>query len=61
MSSDSISYPAPWSARVRPRATSRAGLRQLLGRPERLLLLALSAFLNLWNLAVNGWANTYYS
>ena len=26
-----------------------------------LVLLALTAGLNLWNLAINGWANTYYS
>ena len=29
--------------------------------PELLGLLALTAVLNLWNLSVNGWANTYYS
>ncbi len=61
MSSDSISYPAPWPARVRARASSGAGLGQLISRPELLLLFSLSTFLNLWNLAVNGWSNTYYS
>ncbi|MBO9534967.1 MAG: glycosyltransferase family 39 protein [Solirubrobacteraceae bacterium] len=33
----------------------------LVRRPELLVLLALAAFLNLWNLSVNGEANTYYS
>jgi hypothetical protein len=27
-------------------------------RPELLALLALAAILNLWNLSINGWANT---
>jgi 4-amino-4-deoxy-L-arabinose transferase-like glycosyltransferase len=30
-------------------------------RPELLGLLGLTAVLNLWNLGINGWANTYYS
>ena len=29
--------------------------------PELIALLALTAILNLWNLSVNGWANTYYA
>jgi 4-amino-4-deoxy-L-arabinose transferase-like glycosyltransferase len=29
--------------------------------PELIGLLALTAVINLWNLSVNGWANTYYS
>jgi len=29
--------------------------------PELLALLALTAVLNLWDLSINGWANTYYS
>jgi 4-amino-4-deoxy-L-arabinose transferase-like glycosyltransferase len=33
----------------------------VLARPELLGLLGLTAALNLWNLGVNGWANTYYS
>jgi hypothetical protein len=41
------------AARLRP-----AGL---LARPELLGLIGLSAVLNLWNLSINGWANTYYS
>src|SRR2546423_3554540 len=30
-------------------------------RPELLGLLGVTAVLNLWNLGINGWANTYYS
>jgi 4-amino-4-deoxy-L-arabinose transferase-like glycosyltransferase len=33
----------------------------LLAYPELLGLLALTAVLNLWDLGINGWANTYYS
>ena len=65
MSWDSISYPAPAPApRARGWALARAGserLRWLIARPELLGLMALSAVLNLWNLGINGWANTYYS
>jgi 4-amino-4-deoxy-L-arabinose transferase-like glycosyltransferase len=66
MSSDSISYPAPGASRL-----SRSGrgptdvltrLRsRVLAYPELLGLLGLTALLNLWNLSINGWANTYYS
>jgi 4-amino-4-deoxy-L-arabinose transferase-like glycosyltransferase len=58
MSSDSISYPAPWSARLRGRA--RAAERLRLPRAELVGLLALAGVLNLWGLSINGWANTYY-
>jgi 4-amino-4-deoxy-L-arabinose transferase-like glycosyltransferase len=63
MSWDSISYPAPaaGATRLRAGAGRSARLRALLARPELIGLLALSAVLNLWNLSVNGWANTYYS
>src|SRR4051795_12462921 len=45
-----------------PAARSRSGLRALpVARPELWGLMALAAALNLWNLSVNGWANTYYS
>ena len=33
----------------------------MLAYPELLALLALTAVLNLWDLSINGWANTYYS
>jgi 4-amino-4-deoxy-L-arabinose transferase-like glycosyltransferase len=61
MSWDSISYPAPASARLGARRRRSERLRWLVARPELIGLLALTAVLNLWNLAVNGWANTYYS
>ncbi len=63
MSWDSISYPgtAPAGARLRSRTGGRTRLRALVARPELIGLMALAAVLNLWNLSVNGWANTYYS
>ncbi len=33
----------------------------MLAWPELLALLGLTAVLNLWDLSINGWANTYYS
>jgi 4-amino-4-deoxy-L-arabinose transferase-like glycosyltransferase len=58
MSVDSLAYPA--GLRSRPRAW--ASLRHGFGaRPELGALVAIAAFLNLWGLGVNGWANTYYS
>ncbi len=65
MSWDSISYPAPGAAQARARLGARGRrterLRALVARPELIGLLALTGVLNLWNLSVNGWANTYYS
>ena len=61
MTTDSISYPVPWMARLRARAARRPRLSALVARPELLGLLGLTAILNLWNLSINGWANTYYS
>ncbi len=61
MSTDSLTYPAPQAPQLRARAGTRARLQQLISRPELLLLLGTTAFLNLWNLSINGWANTYYS
>jgi 4-amino-4-deoxy-L-arabinose transferase-like glycosyltransferase len=54
MSTAAISYER--LARARGRARDLA-----MPRPELLGLLGLSALLNLWNLGVSGWANTYYS
>ncbi len=57
------SYPAPFPARLRgwmPR-TVAAPLRRLLALPELIGLLGLAGVLNLWNLSINGWANTYYA
>jgi 4-amino-4-deoxy-L-arabinose transferase-like glycosyltransferase len=59
MSSDSIPYPSPWTARLRDRA--RVSERSWLRRPELFGLLTLAGVLNLWSLSINGWANTYYS
>ncbi|HSC03296.1 MAG TPA: glycosyltransferase family 39 protein, partial [Solirubrobacteraceae bacterium] len=65
MSWDSIPYPAagagPAAAQSRTRSKDSERLRALVARPELIGLLALTAVLNLWNLSVNGWANTYYS
>jgi 4-amino-4-deoxy-L-arabinose transferase-like glycosyltransferase len=52
----SLSYPAALRARARAERRTR-----LLARPELLALLGLTVVLNLWNLGINGWANTYYS
>ncbi len=40
---------------------ARALVRRAIAAPELLALLAIAAALNLWNLSINGWANTYYS
>ncbi|MGA2925003.1 MAG: glycosyltransferase family 39 protein [Solirubrobacteraceae bacterium] len=63
MTTDSISYPGPWATRLRARARAggRGRVHALVARPELLGLLGLTAVLNLWNLSINGWANTYYS
>ena len=61
MSSDSIPYPAPRAWRPRGLASGRVLIERLLARPELLGLLGVTAVLNLWNLSINGWANTYYS
>jgi 4-amino-4-deoxy-L-arabinose transferase-like glycosyltransferase len=56
-----VSYPAQRAALTRERAGRRPWLASLRLRPELVGLLALTAILNLWNLSVNGWANTYYA
>jgi 4-amino-4-deoxy-L-arabinose transferase-like glycosyltransferase len=64
MSWDSIPYPQPAaSASVRLGARGRRAdrLRWLVARPELIGLVALASVLNLWNLSINGWANTYYA
>jgi len=48
-------------ARVRARSVRRPRLASLVAYPELIALLALTAILNLWDLGINGWANTYYS
>jgi 4-amino-4-deoxy-L-arabinose transferase-like glycosyltransferase len=54
-------YPTPRAARLRSRVLRRPRAGALLARPELLGLMALAAVLNLWNLSINGWANTYYA
>ena len=57
----SVTYPARRWARARGRSVRRRRVASLLAYPELLGLLALTAVLNLWDLGINGWANTYYS
>src|SRR2546421_5478649 len=61
MTTGSIRHPLSGAARDRPRPLAGRLRGLLLARPELLGLLGLTAGLNLWNLGVNGWANTYYS
>ena len=59
-SSPSAAAPAgvgrPWRLRERAGAVAVR-----IGRPELWALVGVTAFLNLWDLSRNGWANTYYS
>lgn len=61
MSSDAVSY----RALRRNVGSARRPLPALLGRlrafSELPVLMAVAGVLNLWGLAINGWANTYYS
>ncbi len=57
----SVTYPARRWARARARSDRRPRLASLFAYPELLALVALTAVLNLWDLSINGWANTYYS
>jgi 4-amino-4-deoxy-L-arabinose transferase-like glycosyltransferase len=61
MSAESLPYPSRSVARSRARGGLRARAERALARPELLGILGLTAILNLWNLGINGWANTYYS
>ena len=54
-------YPTPRAARLRSRVLRRPRAGALFARPELLGLMALAALLNLWNLSINGFANTYYA
>ncbi|MBV8943899.1 MAG: glycosyltransferase family 39 protein, partial [Solirubrobacterales bacterium] len=49
------------TARLRHRIGRRPWTASLRVYPELFALLALTGVLNLWNLSVNGWANTYYA
>ncbi|HUB03433.1 MAG TPA: glycosyltransferase family 39 protein, partial [Solirubrobacteraceae bacterium] len=55
----SVTYPTSRWARARSERRSRVA--SLFAYPELLALLALTAVLNLWDLSINGWANTYYA
>ncbi len=61
MSWDTLTFPTPARARLGARGRRSERLRWLFARPELIGLLALTAVLNLWNLSINGWANTYYA
>ena len=54
-------YPTPRAARLRSRVLRRPRAGALFALPELLGLMALAALLNLWNLSINGFANTYYA
>ncbi len=56
-------HPAPPGDAPAAAAADRSRLRRLAARvrPELALLVLIAGFLNLWNLSVNGEANTYYS
>ena len=58
MSADSLTSPVSADA-VAAAAGARA--RSLLARPELFVVCGVAAILNLWNLSINGWANTYYA
>ncbi len=61
MSSGQASYPLPRSPRLHGGAERGVVARVVFGAPELLALLLVAGVLNLWNLSINGWANTYYS
>ena len=48
-------------AGAKHRGATRARHRVAFKYPELIGLLGVTAVLNLWNLSINGWANTYYS
>ena len=61
MTSGSLRHPLPGAAKGRSRARAGRLVARVWARPELLGLLGVTAVLNLWNLSINGWANTYYS
>jgi 4-amino-4-deoxy-L-arabinose transferase-like glycosyltransferase len=46
---------------TRTRVGRIPGVGRLLRRPELAAVMGLAAALNLWDLSINGWANTYYA
>jgi 4-amino-4-deoxy-L-arabinose transferase-like glycosyltransferase len=61
VTSGSLRHPLPGAAPRRSRARVSRLVARVRARPELVGLLGLTAVLNLWNLSINGWANTYYS
>jgi 4-amino-4-deoxy-L-arabinose transferase-like glycosyltransferase len=59
MSTESITHRTRWPRRRSLGAGALA--RRAVARPELLVVVGASALLNLWNLRINGWANTYYA
>jgi 4-amino-4-deoxy-L-arabinose transferase-like glycosyltransferase len=60
---DSVALPSSLAGALAPRSrtSARAAVTRLFAWPELFGVLAVAAVLNLWNLQINGWANTYYA
>ena len=61
MSSDSTPYREPLRPAWLQGRSVPGWLQGLRARPELLAVAVVAGALNLWGLAINGWANTYYS
>ena len=61
MSSDSTPYREPLRPAWLQGRSVPGWLQGLWARPELLAVAVVAGALNLWGLAINGWANTYYS
>jgi 4-amino-4-deoxy-L-arabinose transferase-like glycosyltransferase len=61
MSSGSTSYRLPLRTVRRGQRAAPRLLSVVRARPELAAVLAVAAGLNLWDLSINGWANTYYA
>jgi 4-amino-4-deoxy-L-arabinose transferase-like glycosyltransferase len=61
MSSDSTPYREPLRPAWLQGRSVPGWLQGLWARPELLAVAVVAGVLNLWGLAINGWANTYYS
>ena len=59
MSANSLPYPR--AATRRRTIDTRAAARRIVALPELLAVLAVAAVLNVWNLSINGYANTFYA
>ena len=56
----SVTYPTS-ALGAAPAPSAGPAWPRCVAYPELLALLALTAVLNLWDLSINGWANTYYA